>query len=37
MEWGHLKEHADAVPLGTMEDFVERLQAALAMVDANIL
>jgi hypothetical protein len=35
--WGHLKEQVYAVPLRTIEDLVARLQAAVTMVDANML
>jgi hypothetical protein len=35
--WGHLKEHDYAVPPRTIEDLVERLQAAMTSVDANML
>jgi hypothetical protein len=35
--WGHLKEHVDAVPHRTIEDFVARLPTGVTMVNVNIL
>jgi hypothetical protein len=35
--WGHLKEHGDAVPLGTNKDLVARFQATMTTIDDNML
>jgi hypothetical protein len=35
--WGHLKEQVYTVPSRTIENLVARLQAAVTMVDANML
>jgi hypothetical protein len=35
--WGHLKEQVYTVPPRTIKDLMARLQAAVIMVDANML
>jgi hypothetical protein len=35
--WGHLKEQVYAVPLRTIDELVEKLQAAVITDDANML
>jgi hypothetical protein len=35
--WEHLKEHVYAVPLRTIKDLMERLQAAVSAFDGSML